>query len=41
MTEILFSCGGKKRAAVATLNILGDHSDDGSEDIKKDEVTLV
>lgn len=41
MVEILFSCGNKKRAVVATLNVFGDCHEDVSEDAQKNEVGIL
>eukprot|EP00268_Persea_americana_P037266 TRINITY_DN36926_c0_g1_i1.p1 TRINITY_DN36926_c0_g1~~TRINITY_DN36926_c0_g1_i1.p1 ORF type:complete len:604 (-),score=123.46 TRINITY_DN36926_c0_g1_i1:497-2308(-) len=38
MVEILFSCGNKKRAVVATLNVFGHCHEDVSEDAQKNEI---
>lgn len=38
MAEILFLCGNKKRAVVATLNDFGRCLEDGCEDSQKDEM---
>lgn len=41
MVEILFSCGNKKRAVVATLNVFGHCHEDVSEDAQKNEVGIL
>ncbi|XP_042518099.1 ubiquitin carboxyl-terminal hydrolase MINDY-3-like [Macadamia integrifolia] len=38
MVEILFLCGSKKRAMIATLSILGQATEEGSEYGQKDEI---
>ncbi|XP_077248646.1 ubiquitin interaction motif-containing protein isoform X2 [Tasmannia lanceolata] len=38
MLEILFLCGNKKRAVIATLSVLSHRPEDGSEDGQKDEM---
>lgn len=38
MVEILFMCGNRQRAVVATLDVLSHHSDDSSVDGQKNEM---
>ena len=40
MAEILFLCGGNRRAVIASLSIL-HHSTEGSQDSSKDDVSCI